>query len=157
MSNVLTIKDKVNRFASALFQVELDSDGDLRIPIGSTLMFVRVIERFDDTEGREFAKKFNISTTLVRIWAPVLIELKGSPELFKWVATEGQELLYGSFALNQMDDGTYHLVLQINIPGDEMDQSELNQALMAVGFTADGQDEDLQKKFGGKRIEDINN
>ncbi|MEY2634517.1 MAG: hypothetical protein RIS75_457, partial [Actinomycetota bacterium] len=149
-------KEKVSRYAANLFQdVKIDSDGDLVISYESTIMFVRVIERDLDQKGLDFYNKFSLSTTVIRVWAVALVELKPSAELFKWVATEGQEFFYGAFYLNESKDGTYELVFQLNLPGDELDQGELNSALISIANGADDLDEELQKRFGGKRIADL--
>lgn len=156
MSNILVVKDKVNRYAAALFgsDVGIDADGDLRINVGSTATFVQVVERYSSKEDIELAEKYNLSKSMVRIFAPVLIGLKGTPELFKWVATS-QDAMYGHFALNEQEDGSYNLYFEVNMPGDELDQSELNSILMSIAFTADGQDDLLQKQFGGKRLDEL--
>jgi hypothetical protein len=156
MSNHVIVKDKVSRFSTSLFDtVQIDSDGDLKIPFGSTIVYISVIERYTEADEIEFAEKFGLSTTVVHIWAPVLVGLKPTAEMFKWVATEGQGFFYGSFMLREIEDGTFHLIFQMGLPGDELDQGELNAALIAVSSTADGNDEDLKKQFGGKRIQDL--
>lgn len=157
MPNLLTVKDKVNRYTSALFgdDVRIDENGGLRIQIGSTMVFVDVHEKYSDKESIEFAQKFSLSITFIEVFAPVLVGLKPSLDLFKWVAIEGQQQTYGSFALIEAGDGSLNLIFQMNLAGDEIDQGELNNALMSIGFIADGKDEELQKIFGGSRLEDM--
>lgn len=156
MSNVLVVKDKVSRFARELFQdVRLDNDGDLKVPYGSTVVYVRVIDRYTSDEAIAYAEKWNLSKTVVRCYAPVLLEVKGSTELFKWVAVDGNRWFLGNFYLLEVDNGNFELWFGVEIPGDELDQGEFNSALTLTADVANENDEELQSKFGGKRIEDI--
>jgi hypothetical protein len=43
------------------------------------------------------------------------------------------------------------------LPGDSLDPGELKNAVLSVLFASDGQDEELQKKFGGKLFEEFQN
>jgi hypothetical protein len=54
------------------------------------------------------------------------------------------------------DDGrTGILGFEHAILGDHLDAPELHQAVAAVGFTADRLDDELQARFGGKRLADL--
>ena len=96
MSKLLVTKDKVTRFAKELFNVVMiDDDGDLVIPYESTQVFIRVFEREVAPENEEFWNENHLSRTVVNLWAPLIVDVKPSNELFKWVATEGQDFVYG--------------------------------------------------------------
>ena len=156
MSNLLVVKDKVSRYAREVFNiVQLDDDGDLVIPFESTKVWVQFIEREVDPEREDFWNENQLSRTVVRIWAPTIIDVKPSNELYKWVATEGADFFYGHCKVTGFgDSGNVQVLFEITIPGDTIDPGELKQALLAVAFTADDLDDELQKKFGGKRVDD---
>ncbi len=155
-TNYLVVKDKVHRFANQFFnQIELREDGSLSIPFESTNIHVEIHDTNDsEADVIAFRKENDISLTTVSVWAMVLLDVKGSNELFKWIATEGQTFLLGGFKLVLRDDGLYNVIFQFNIPGDNLDAGELKGALAAVAITADNNDEELQSKFGGKTIND---
>lgn len=156
MSNLLVVRDKVQRFAKELFdQVELGDDGGLIIPWNSTRVFVNAFEREIDPENEKFWSENQLSRTAINVWAPVIFDVKPSNELYKWVATEGAEYFYGHCkVMNFEDKGKVQVLFEVTIPGDTLDPGELKQALIAVAFTADNLDDELKAKFGGKRIED---
>lgn len=156
-SNHLVVKDKVQRFAKQFFNiVSLDDDGDLSIPFESTHIHVSVYDnQSNDEEVLAFRKENDISSTIVMVWAMVLINVKPSPDLYKWVATEGQTYDYGGFRVVVNDKGLCNLIFQYNLPGDTIDAGELKNALACVGFSANGEDENLQSKFGGTRVTEV--
>ena len=156
MSNLLVVKDKVQRYVSELFEhVTLTDDGGLRIPIGSTAVFVDVFEVQDD-DG--FHKEHDLSLTIIRVYAPVLVMVKPTNELFKWIATEGQSYDYGSYRFMADDKEDFTLLeFSYTLPGDSLDPGELKNAVLCVLISSDGQDEELQKKFGGKLFEEFQN
>ncbi len=155
MSNLSIVRDKVNRYTAKLFNnVTVDEDGDLKVRVGSTAIFVSLNE-FSDSDSRKFADEYGLSKIHLNAWAPVLIGVKPSNEFFKWVATEGQEYIFGNFRAWKADeDDEYVLIFGIRIAADELDETELRSALWAVAETADASDDELMKRFGGKRFED---
>ena len=157
MSNLLVVKDKVSRYAREVFNiVQLDDDGDLVIPFESTKVWVQFIEREVDPEREDFWNENQLSRTVVRIWAPTIIDVKPSNELYKWVATEGADWYYGHCkVLNFGDSGNIQVLFEVCLPGDTIDPGEFKQALIAVATTADDLDDELKSKFGGKRYEDL--
>ena len=161
MGNLLVVKDKVARFVKEFYKVVMiDDDGDLKIPIGSTLVYVGVKDT-SQPDASDAAKKFflenQISSTMVHVWSPVLVGLKPTADLFEWVATEGQKYRYGGFLISPIQ-GTdeVQLIFRYSLPGDALDPGELKNSLFIVAGTADDEDDKLQKIFGGKRIEDLN-
>lgn len=94
--------------------------------------------------------------TLVHIWSPILTEVKPSPELYKWVATEGGTRWFGHVRVIPGDapDGDVQLVMEHAILGDFLDQRELEAALFGVLTSADKLDDELQSRFGGSRWAD---
>ena len=157
MSNLLVVKDKVSRFAREVFNiVQIDDDGDLVIPYESTRVFIRVFEREVLPENEAYMNENQLSRTVISVWAPTVLDVTPSNELYKWVATEGDDYNYGHCTVVPYGDkGNVQVIFAIKIPGDTIDPGELKQALFTVAFVADGLDDDLKAKFGGKRVEDL--
>lgn len=158
-ANYLLVKDKVQRFAKQLFNtVELNDDGSLSIPYESTHIFLEVYDvTSDDNEFNNFKKENDLSFTAISVWAMVLLEVKPSADLFKWIAIDGQTYDYGGFKAVERDDGKLNLVFRTALPGDNLDAGELKEALLAVASVADGNDEDLKARFGGMTVANIRN
>jgi hypothetical protein len=155
----LVVKDKVQRYAQQFFNViRFDNDGDLRIDYESTHIIIQVVEKSsDDAEIVEFRKENDISSTLINLYALVLFDADVSNDLYKWIATEGQEYDFGSFRvqLNPENPKKCNIQYVYRIEGDTLDPGELKSALAAVAFTSDNEDDNLRKMFGGKRWSDI--
>ena len=158
-TQLLVVKDKVQRYAKQFFNViNVDDDGDLRITFESTHVVLQVVEL--DTSNPdivEFREENDISKTVVNIFALVLCDVDVTNELFKWIAIEGQDSNFGGFRANIDPDNPKkcNIQFQYRLAGDNLDPGELKGALACVSFTADNEDDELQKKFGGKRWEDL--
>ena len=158
-TQLLVVKDKVQRYAKQFFNViNIDDDGDLRITFESTHVILSVIELdTSDPEIVEYRKDQDISATVVNIFALVLFGANVSNELYKWIATEGQDFDYGAFRvfIDSENPKKCNVQYQYRLAGDHLDPGELKGALAAVAFTADNEDDELQKKFGGKKWSDL--
>jgi len=154
MSNLLVVKDKVQRYSRELYSdVRIDSDGDLRIPFEDTDVFIRVWERsFDSADQEKFFDENQLSKVLVNVWTYVLVDLPGSVDFFKWVAIQGQDFIIGHCVLVAADenDSSFRLIYANQIAGDTLDPGELKEALLAVEGTAADLMQQLKPKFGGK-------
>jgi hypothetical protein len=157
MSNYLIVKDKVQRYAKEVFnQVLLDDYGDLVIPFESTQVFISVTDKQVDSKTLEFYEEHQLSHCFVEVWAPLVLGVKPSPALYQWVAIEGQEYTYGGCrVVVENDNKNVRVIFRISLPGDTLDPGELKDALLCVAFTSDELDDELKKRFGGKRMEDI--
>jgi len=135
------VREKVQRILTKnLGSVEVDQDGDFLIREGSTAVVVRVTDWLDDT--------------LVFLVVPMLHGVPATPELFRWVATDGQGFLFGNSRAYEKGDGTVDLTLEHTLLGTYLDESELMVALIGVAGTANHFDDELQNRFGGKRLFD---
>lgn len=154
MSDLLVVRDKVNRFAKEVFNsVNLDDDGDLIIFYESTAVHV-VTSAYDDVKKR---REHGIGVVSVRVQAMILMDVKGTNELFEYIATEGQDWDFGSLKASKNEEGTYSISIQETLVGDTLDPVELKTALILIATTADELDEELQKRFGGVRVQDVSN
>lgn len=155
MSNLLVVRDKVQRYAKDLFEtVMIGNSGEIIVPYESTQVFIEVVEFSQEEEMVKFRKEFDLSDTALAIYAPVLLELKPSNELFKWIATEGQTFDYVHFRYVEIESGGV-LEVRYALPGDSLDPGELKNALISVAVCADDKDDELQKIFGGKKFSDL--
>lgn len=113
---------------------------------GSTAAFVDVRDWGEDPDGNP--------ETLVRVGSPVGRDIAGTPELFKWVATEGQQQFFGGIRAMEQENGSWFLMLEHTLLGDFLDPAELETAVTFVLLAADDLDEKVRSQFGGKRYVD---
>lgn len=159
-THLLVTKDKVQRFAKQFFNiVQIGENGELSIPFESTHVFIEVhdLSITDSPEFRAYREENDISKTIVNLWAVVLMDVKVTPELCKWVAVDGQDFDFGAFRilLHQDNPNMAEVQFQYRLAGDTLDPGELKNALATVALTANNLDDELQQKFGGKRVEDV--
>lgn len=113
----------------------------------STFLTIRVHEfgKNDDGEPR----------TAVLITAPILRAVEPTPELFEWVARTGGSRWFGHVEVHDDgDSGKISLIFSHTLLGDYLDQAELETAMWGILSVANGWDEELQQKFGGKRADE---
>lgn len=93
--------------------------------------------------------------TLVQIWAPVLRDVRPSPEVYEWIAREGGSYFFGHVrAVDGPEAGTVVLIMSHTLLGDFLDARELEAALYGILGSADQLDDTLKERFGGKRWSD---
>lgn len=137
--SVLELKERVRSILTDMLGlIEIDQDGDFRISIDSAAVFVRVVELED--------------LNVIHIFSQVLTEVPLSGELYRWVATEGQQFLFCNASVREVDDHTGVVEFQYNILGDYLDAEELRMAVRAVVSVAEEKDDELQARFGGRRF-----
>jgi hypothetical protein len=139
---------KVQRILIAEFNdVRLTKGGGFSVPLGSSTAFVDFVEWAADKEGNP--------RTLVRIWAPLGRDVTPTPELYRWAATDGQNLWFGRVAVREGKDGGPALVvIDHTLLGDYVDPEEVVSAVVGVMSSADEMDEIVHDRFGGKRYTD---
>jgi len=125
--------------------VNVAKGGMLRIQFNdsSTAVFIEV-----DTWGKD-NQLVAVSAT-----SPLLFKVPGTPELFKWVATEGAVKYFGHVTAEEEDGGTYFLKFRTTFRGEYLDEEELETLVYATHVVADEWDDELQKQFGGQRWSD---
>lgn len=96
-------------------------------------------------------------SSVVRILCPLLWQVDPSAELFEWVAREGSRYWFGHVSAENdvKAPGKLFLVMTHTLLGDYLDEGELSTAMYAVLRVADELDDELQKRFGGKRLPDL--
>lgn len=136
------VRSKVQRLLTDFVgNVQVSRDGDLGITYNSA----RVIVNF---------KEFQNDTTIVKVWSPMLREVKLTPDVYKWVATEGQYKFFAHAKVMEGEDGTGMIVWEHDLLGDYIDADELRFAVASVAIGADELDDELQARFGGRRGSD---
>ena len=99
--------------------------------------------------------KLGNDKTVVMLSAVVLRDVKVTSKLKEYVGSRSADFIFGNLALLH-DQGQKEgiLLFRHSILGDVLDEEELLNSLAMVVSTADNLDEELQKKFGGKRFVD---
>lgn len=147
MATVDETTQKVQRILSAQFSdVKLAKNG-FSFEHGSTVVFIEIRDWGKDKDGNP--------SSLVYLNAPIGRKVKQTPELFKWVATEGRQKYFGgvTVGLNEGTDECY-LLYDHTLLGDFLDPAELSGAISALAWTADDLDEIVHDRFGGLRWTD---
>jgi hypothetical protein len=139
VSSVERVRNKVQRMlADILGSVTVDKDGDFIVKHESVVLFVEVKEGFGE-DG-----------TVIDVSCPMVTDVTLKPEVYEWVAVEGHWYKIGACRVVPEEDGTGWIHFGYSIIGDDLDESELQAAIFGVMYTADGLDDELKKKFGGK-------
>lgn len=113
----------------------------------STFLNVRVAEAGQNEDGEP--------RTVVLVTSPLLREVEPTPELFEWVARTGGSRWFGHVEVHDdRDTGKVNLLFSHTLLGDYLDRAELETAMWGILSVADGWDEELQQKFGGKRADE---
>lgn len=142
MTNFLELKDKVQRYLTEFFRVEVDSDGDFVVRGGSTAVWIRcgVLEEVKD------------QPTIVEVLARILSGVTPTPELFEYVATSADDHTLGHLSLAKEDGGTYGIWMTHRLLGDYLDAEEIRWAVGGILWAVDELDDDLKARFGGRRL-----
>lgn len=146
MATVDVTTQKVQRILATSFSgVTLAEDG-FNLTHGSTMVHVSVADFGKDPDGNP--------SSVVRIAALVARDVKPTNEFYKWAATDGQQVLFGSVTVLPQDDGNCLVLFDHSLLGDYLDPAELASAVVMVALTADDFDDIVHSRFGGKRFTD---
>jgi len=138
MALIDDVKNKVQRIlVDDLGKVEIDRDGDFVVRYESAVTFIQVNSR----ELRE-----NETQIVVRAFCPLIENVKVTPALYEWVATAGQDFLFGGCQVLLDDDGkTCRVDFGDTILANDLDPNELLNLVFCVVFTSNELDNMLQK------------
>lgn len=129
--------NRVQRMLAEGFgSISIDSDGDFFVEFGSATVFVRVFST-------------SANTLMVRVFANVLSGARLSHELYRWVATAGQDYFFGHMQVVERQDGLGLLIFEHHLLAEYLDPDELFFAVGGLGTVANDLDDELQKRFGG--------
>jgi hypothetical protein len=137
------VKEKVQRILTESFgSVTIDKDGDFYVRFDSAVVYIRVLELKNET-------------SIVRSWSIMLSDVQPTPEMYRWVATNGQDNFFGHASVEEREDGLVNIIFTHFLLGDFLDAEELNWAVIALGKTANELDDQLQARFGGKKFIEV--
>lgn len=121
--------------AQGVDQITPDGDGDLPVPHGSSVTFVRVL---DGPVG-----------PIVRFFSPLIADVERSTTLLERLNALNISIPYVQFCWfgNQV-------VCSLDLDGANLQPEEIDKALDAVVSHSNELDEPLQKEFGGRRMID---
>jgi hypothetical protein len=144
MPKIDQVKNKIMRMLSSKMSIRLDDDGDILIQHESAVCFVSVDEWGEqDGDGDDI---------IIQVRAPILWDVRRTPELYEWVATKGQQFIVGRVACNKDEDPALTNVwFEYSILGDNVDEPEIVMAVSAVITTANKLDDQLKPLFGGRK------
>jgi len=121
--------------------VRVLSDRKFELPTGSTKAVVEV-----DGLGPH---------TLVLVAAPVILHVTPTPELYEFVARQGDRPGLAMMVVVDSDvAGQVNVLMAHHIYGNCLDRSELLTSVANVAGQADDADEELVRRFGGHRFAD---
>lgn len=144
-ADVVQLKERVQRLLiDQNGSVSIDRDGDFFVRRGSAIVYVRVMP-------------WGEKSTLVKAWSILVVDVPMTPDVYRWVAVDGQcywfgharavdgEAVEGQPLLGRIQ--FEHVLL-----GDVLDADELEAAVNGVASSADELDDDLVARFGGTRF-----
>lgn len=139
MANLDAVRNKAQRILTKnLGRVEIDEDGDFIVTYNSAVAFIQVQEGFRDG-------------VIIHIQCPLIKRVRITNELCRWISVEGQHFRLGSCRLSPSDDGkTGMVIFDYALTADDLDESELMNAVGATVLTCDDLDNKLQDMFGGE-------
>jgi len=84
------------------------------------------------------------------IGCPLITEVEITNDLCRWVATQGQHFRLGGCGIIVNEGSSKGMVhFTYSLTGDDLDESELFNAVMAVIMCSDQLDNELRDRFGG--------
>lgn len=137
-----TVKNKIQKMLIELNgSIKIDKDGDFVISVNSAHVFVSVYEL-----GTGDEKRFQVKFT-----CPLVSNVPVTHDLCLHVATECSNYRFGNIHMALSDDKkTCRLLFIHSILGNDLDISELDNAIRSVLFLSDVLDTELHEQFGGE-------
>ncbi len=146
MTSPADVQSRVLHLLSKHMTTHVDSDGDIVVQSGSAVCFIRCASF--GSRGITLAG-LNV---VVKIGAPILWDVARTPELYEWVATEGQAFVIGHVVCYRSQEAeNTNLFLEYALFGDNLDEPEIVHAVGITLSMANGLDDQLQPRFGGRK------
>ena len=153
MPSVDEVMQKVQRILAQSFSTRLGTDDDFFIDRGSTSCRVSCESwiAIRDSDG----EPTDDHHVLVNLRAPVLFDVPITDELCRWIALEGTLWYFGTPVIFPDEEGKDgNLYVDHSLLGTFLDSDELKIAVTSVLGRADRLDDELQGRFGGRRLSD---
>ena len=133
---LVTLREKTERLLDTAVR-RFERVGDrFEIPYQSTRV---IVHPMDWTRGR----------TLLRIIAPVVVDIAPVPDLFRRLIELNNTTIFGKFYMR--GDTVF---IEHNLLGESVDKREFRAALASVAHHADHLDDALVAEFGGRKWSD---
>lgn len=133
-----------NLLRQALPDVSFTEEGPGSWGARNESVLIRVLVNTEDVPEQPF----------VNVVAFVLLNVKDDIKIYKYLMTE-KSFIFNKWEVEEGEDkGSINLFLTARLLIDDLDASELGFAIMSTAVIADDVDEEIQKKFGGKRCLD---
>jgi hypothetical protein len=141
-ANLAAVSQKVQRILTDMLgSVQVRKNGTFYMTNDSAAIIVEVREWGDET--------------IVKVFSPMLRNVRPTEEVFRWIATEGQSFWFAhARAYIRDEDGLCDILMEQDLLGDTLDPEELRTAVSAVAISANDLDDKLQSRFGGIRWTD---
>lgn len=147
MADLDVVKAKVQRI--------LVEDLELKVMLGSDLLEVRLdsalvrVNTYKSGDGDDDA-------VLIDTFSPMLFGVPETPEVLKWIATEGASYKFGHarWIADPETPGSGTIIFTHVLLGDFLDSDELKTAFVLLATTAEELDDQLMATFGGSRATD---
>ena len=142
MNDIEEVRRKVQRILTdELGRVEIDRDGDFVLHNESAMAFISLRAMNDSPDA----------DIVIRSFCPMLVNVKLTPDVYKWVATEGQQFFFGHCEVIENDDDPTHgrILFRHSIVGNDLDPGELKNLLYVTMITSNNLDDKLKAMFGG--------
>jgi hypothetical protein len=137
------LKQKVQRMLTEIAgTVRVDKNGEFIINFKSATAFIECWEQ-------EYGKDKKSTRFGVLFRCPLVRDLPVSNELFRYIATENDYRFGSLVAFLYDDDRKVSVFFDYSILANDLDASEVENALLAVLYTSDELDTEIHKRFGG--------
>ena len=134
MARLEMIRPYVEKVLTEYFETDkliVDEDGDIPCRAGSAWYLIRLLDG---------------DPPIVQMYSPVLSGVTKTPELLEEINTINADIRFARmFWVN--DD----IMIATELLAETIDKEELENACGAIAGIADHYDDELQKKYGGKR------
>lgn len=134
------VYNKVGSYLKEVFGEMVHTRADFPsyvVPMGSAFANVNVYP-WGDTDA----------TVNVRAWVVMGAEM--TPELMHYLLRQNDDFRFGGFGLDKEND----IFFEHTIVGSTLDKEELKASVLAVVGTSDRYDDEIQRKWGGRRATD---
>jgi hypothetical protein len=147
MASVEQTMMKVQRILTGPLGLRVEVDEEsfwVRFQNVSTVLHIVIRDWGTDSEGEP--------RSLVMVNAPILRDVRPTPELYEWVARKGGSKWFGHVEVHDQEESGHVLLLMSHtLLGDFLDEDELASAMFTVMEGADEFDDELQPRFGGRK------
>ena len=131
------VRRTVAEYLAGFGELTEEADGRISLPAGSSRVFIQV------------GTHPNGATTVIDIFAPLLLNVPATPELFETIATD-DSFVFGRLVTVLGKPGLVSVVMSHRLHGDDIARDTLMYAVGGIAVSADETDDLLQAKFGGE-------